>query len=342
MDAGARQSLKRYFFTAIIIMAVVSAVVWTVPALLGEDAAPTPTVAVTTPDVIPEELDRFMEDALRRIGATEVISREDDDGVIRGIFQLPRGTANSMVGQRLRRFAEEAEMELYASPVDGLDLEVRAYAGANLRQQLLLVPDLPDPPRFNKSIRSLDRPLIAIIVVDVGDASADAILKTTVPITVAIRPYTPFALRSARLAASSWHEVLAHVPREMTPQEAQRAVPLATGIWFDGTPVAPLGAHDVVVVPADRVSGARTPDALRVLPAQRSDRQDSMSTLNRARHIAARMGQSALVVTADDPALSDILAWAKRAHQDGYRLVLASEAARPTEITGPNGTVATR
>lgn len=336
MDSSARQSLKRYFGIAVVIFAVVAGVVWTVPAFLGTESvtSDTPPLPVKA-TVAPEALDRFMEDALQRIGAKAVLSREDDDGVIRGIFQLPEGAENTMVGQRLRRFADEEDIELYASPVDGLDLEVRAYAGPSLRQQVLLVPNLPAPPTFNKSVRSLDRPLLSIVVTDVGDASADAILKVTVPVSVAIRPYTPFALRSARIAASSWHEVLAHVPREMTPQEAQRAVPLATGIWFDGTPVAPLGTHDVVVVPADRISGARTPEALRVLPAQRSDRKDSLSTLNRARHIASRMGRSALVVSADDPALETILAWAEKAHSEGYRIVLASEAARSSEITGP-------
>jgi len=336
MDSGARQSLKRYFGIAVVIFAVVAGVVWTVPAFLGTESvtSDTPPLAVKA-TVAPETLDRFMEDALQRIGAKAVLSREDDDGVIRGIFQLPEGAENTMIGQRLRRFADEEDIELYASPVDGLDLEVRAYAGPSLRQQVLLVPNLPAPPTFKKSVRALDRPLLSIVITDVGDASADAILKVTVPVSVAIRPYTPFALRSARIAASSWHEVLAHVPREMTPQEAQRAVPLATGIWFDGTPVAPLGTHDVVVVPADRISGARTPEALRVLPAQRSDRKDSLSTLNRARHIASRMGRSALVVSADDPALETILAWAEKAHSEGYRIVLASEAARSPEITGP-------
>lgn len=343
MDNGARQSLKRSFVTTITILTVVAAVVWMVPVLFGTES-PQQTVTVRKPvvTVSPEETDRFMEDALRRVGASEVLSREDDDGVVRGIFQLPRGSANSMIAQRLRQFADEAEVELYASPVDGLDLEVRVYSGPSLRQQILLVPDLPDPPTLKKSIRALDRPVLSIIVVDVGDASADSILSVEVPISVAIQPYTPFALRTARIAASSWHEVLAHVPRNMTPQEAQRAVPLATGIWFDGTPVAPLGKHDVVVVPADRISGARTPDALRVLAAQRSDRHDSMATLNRARHIAARMGQSALVVKADDPGLSDILSWASKAHKDGYRIALASEAARSAELKGPDGSMSRR
>jgi hypothetical protein len=47
------------------------------------------------------------------------------------------------------------------------------------------------------------------------------------------------------------------------------------------------------------------------------------------------MGRSALVVEADDPGIKDILAWTARAHRDGYRIVLASEAARWEELRGP-------
>jgi hypothetical protein len=343
MDTGARQTLKRVIVTTCTVFLAVAVSVWIVPSLMNAESTSATSVS-TTPqsDVTPEEVDRFVEDLLRRIGAVEVLSREDEEGVVKGIFQLPKGAQAPMIAQRMRRFAAESDLELYASPVDGLDLEIRVYAGATLRQQLLLIPDLPEPPKYKKSVRSLDRPLIALVITNVGDASADNILSTAVPITVAIRPYTPFALRSARIAAGAWHEVLAHVPREMTPQEAQRAIPLATGIWFDGTPVAPLGQHDVVVVPSDRISGARTPDNLRVLPAQHSDRRDAMATLSRARHIAARMGQSALVIDADDPDLESILKWATNAHKDGYRMVLASEAARASEIHGPNGSLSKR
>ena len=141
MDDSARQSLKRYISTAVLIFAVIAGVVWTVPMLLEKDhSAPESTpIAATKPTVSPDTLDRFMQDAIRRIGATEVISREDDDGVVRGIFQLPKDAENAMIGQRLRRFATEADVELYASPVDGLDLEIRAYAGPSLRQQILLL-----------------------------------------------------------------------------------------------------------------------------------------------------------------------------------------------------------
>ena len=100
----------------------------------------------------PSEVDLFLEDALKRLGTTNVIQREEEDGVVRGIHQAPRDAQTEIVAQRLRGLADEAGLELYASPVDGLDLEIRAYAGPKLRQQLLLVPDLPKPPRLRGAL----------------------------------------------------------------------------------------------------------------------------------------------------------------------------------------------
>lgn len=323
--------------TAVGVLALLGLVAWVVPGLFASlsGGEATVNVAPQKPTVSPVEVDLFLEDALKRLGTTSVLQREEEDGVIRGIYQLPRDAQTEIVAQRLRGLADEAGLELYASPVDGLDLEIRAYAGATLRQQLLLVPDLPKPPNLRGAVRNPDRPMLSIVVTEVGKASIEKLLSVRAPITVAIEPYTPFALRTARIAASKWHEVLAHVPKNMTPQEAQRAVPLATGIWFDGTPVAPLGTHDVVVVPADEISGASTPEAIRVLAAQRSDRRDAMATLKRTRHIAVRMGRAAMVITASDPKLDEVLAWSEKAHTQGYRVVLASEAARYEELRGP-------
>jgi len=337
MDSGARESIRRAVTTAVGVLALLGLVAWVVPGLFASlsGGEATVNVAPQKPKVSPVEVDLFLEDALKRLGTTSVLQREEEDGVIRGIYQLPRDAQTEIVAQRLRGLADEAGLELYASPVDGLDLEIRAYAGATLRQQLLLVPDLPKPPNLRGAVRNPDRPMLSIVVTEVGKASIEKLLSVRAPITVAIEPYTPFALRTARIAASKWHEVLAHVPKNMTPQEAQRAVPLATGIWFDGTPVAPLGTHDVVVVPADEISGASTPEAIRVLAAQRSDRRDAMATLKRTRHIAVRMGRAAMVITASDPKLDEVLAWSEKAHTQGYRVVLASEAARYEELRGP-------
>jgi hypothetical protein len=312
MDSGAQQSLRRTATLAATALAILSLVGWLVPVLFDTEPAPRVTTRAPVDALSMEEVDRFMADTLGRIGAIQVISRQDADGIVRGIYHLPKGAETAMIAQR-----------------------IRAYAGPTLRQQLLLGPDLPRPPKFKRAIRNPNRPMLSVVITNVGESSIDKLLKVRTPITVAIKPYTPFALRTARIAANQWHEVIAHVPTEMTPQEAQRAVPLATGIWYDGTPVAPLSTHDVVVVPADRVSGARTPEAIRVVAAQRSDRRDSLATLNRARHIAAKMGRAALVVEADDPGIGSILAWAERAHKDGYRIVLASEAARWHELRGP-------
>ncbi len=66
-----------------------------------------------------------------------------------------------------------------------------------------------------------------------------------------------------------------------------------------------------------------------------------METLQRVRHIAARSGVGALVVKADDPELGEVLAWAAKAHRYGYRMVLATEAARGPEVQGPTGGLAT-
>ena len=126
MDSGAQQSLRRTATLAATALAILSLVGWLVPVLFDTEPAPRVTTRAPVDALSMEEVDRFMADTLGRIGAIQVISRQDADGIVRGIYHLPKGAETAMIAQRFRGFAEEVGVELYASPVDGLDLEIRA------------------------------------------------------------------------------------------------------------------------------------------------------------------------------------------------------------------------
>ncbi len=345
MEDHPRKTLKRVLIVAFIGMCTVVALVWAVPAAVKPMLAPTAQRIERKPSThSTEDVDTFVREWVRRLGAVEVVSREEGDGVIRAIYRLPRGVDPDEIATRLRSFADEEKVEVYASLVDGLDVELRAYHGPRLRQQLLLVPDLPEPPEFGYGKKRLKRPMLALVVTGLGESEATHVIKANVPITVAIQPFSPFSLRNARMAASRWHEVLVDLPLDMDISEGQSAIPHASGVWVDGTPVRALDPADVIVVPADMVSDGsmiikhRTDESDRVLPAQHSDRRSAMETLTRARHIAARQGGAALVVDVNDPDLEAVIAWSERAETQGYRMVLATEAVRLSEVHGPIAT----
>jgi hypothetical protein len=341
MEDHPRDALSRAAALGIGVLVLAGILIWIMPQVLDPLLGPEGKARRARTVHSIDDVDRSIQEWLRRVGAVEVLNREED-GVVRAIYRLPRGADNERVMRRIRAYSDEAGMEVYLRIVDGIDVELRAYRGPDLRQLLLLIPDLPAPPSFSKGIKDPDRPLISIIVVGLGESEASTIIDQPVPITVAIKPFTPFALRIARRAAARWHEVIVDLPQGMAPAEAQRAIPHATGLWVDGAPVRPLNPEDVVTVPAERMgrrqSGER--DRMRLLPVQQRERRTTMETLERVRHIAARSGVGALVVDASDPALGAVLAWAATAHHHGYRMVLATEAARGSEVQGPTGGLA--
>ena len=342
MEDRPRDTLRRSFLVGLCGLLTAGILIWVGPTVLepllspNERARAHSGLAHSVDDV-----DRSVQEWLRRVGAVEVLNREDE-GIVRAIYRLPRDAKNGQIIRRIRSFADEASMEVYVRQVDGIDVELRAYHGPDLRHQLLLIPDLPDPPSFSKGVKEPNRPLLAIIVVGLGEAAAAQIIDQPVPLTVAIKPFTPFGLRIARRAAAAWHEVIVDLPAGMTANEAQHAIPYATGLWVVGSPVRPLHTEDVVVVPADRMGRRKTHsrNQIRVLPVQQRERRTTMETLQRVRHIAARSGVGALVVKANDPELAQVLAWAAKAHRHGYRMVLATEAARGSEVQGPTGGLA--
>ena len=81
MDASARESIKRAATTAVAILLLLALVAWVVPGIFATLSG-TESEVVDTPKVSTlsaAEVDLFLEDALKRLGTTSVIQREEED-----------------------------------------------------------------------------------------------------------------------------------------------------------------------------------------------------------------------------------------------------------------------
>lgn len=337
-------SPARPWLLALFLAVGLLALLWYAPALIAwQLSSPAPLVSVTEAEGTAEAVDALLAEALSAAGAT-LLGEEvrSSDGVRHAVYQLPPGEEPLALAREIRATATARGLELYASPVDGLDAEVRAYAGAAVRQQLLLIPTLPsaeaaEAPR-PKSLR--ERPLLAIIVAGLGDARAPEWLQEVpIPLTVAIRPYAPFSLRLAQEAALAWHEVLvdlsghpAVVSDKKALAEAMAAVPFSSGLLSPVPPRAALPTPFAVLVQPDSRGEAPTAVRGQWVPAQRSLRRSAQDTLTRTRLLALRDGAAAIVLDLQDPGLEGVLAWA--AQEKGFRIALASEVARADQVRG--------
>lgn len=311
---------------------------WQAPDLLSRILRDRPISSALSPEVNPEAVDALLAAALPAVRAVPLVE-EERDGVRHGIYRLPPDTTPLDAANEIRTHAQIENIELYVSPVDGLDAEIRAYAGPALRQQLLLIPSLPKETRPPRVSTLRERPLIALIVAGLGAKRAPWLTAQTMPLTVAVRPYQPFSLRQARGAAQSWHEVLVDVrahPESLRGSDAlgkiMDAIPFCTGILSDTSPRVPLSdPFAVFVQPGARGS---TPAFLRKhwVPAQRRQRRSAAETLSRTRLLAVQNGAAAIVLEADDEELPEILDWA--AKEQGFRIALASEVLRADQVRG--------
>ena len=194
---------------------------------------------------------------------------------------------------------------------------------------------------------SLRPPQIAVILAGQGDAwyPNDRMLDLAVPLTVAIRPYAPYALEWAEQARASGKEVLVDWGdgRGATAQLRDRvaAVPFAKGLlipsWAPGGEgdLAPLfsllGTNGLSVIS----SGHEVVDAAQAsgLVAARAftpggGRRDVRRELIRAQNLAVLHG-SALVCLSPRPGeLGIVMSWLIGLERAGFEAATASEALR--------------
>jgi hypothetical protein len=311
---------------------------WGAPHLLAALLQAPTALSTTASD--PAAVDALLSEALPAVEA-KLLAEEERDGVRHAVYQVPISISPLTAARAVREHAEARGLELYVSPVDGLDAEIRAYAGPTLRQQLLLIPTLPADAEAPRSRTLRARPLLALIISGLGDANAPWLSTAGVPLTAAIQPYAAFSLHLGEKAALAWHEVLVDLsdtPDALRDREAltgaMAAVPFATGLLSPTPPRSTLPDPFSVYVQPD--SRGLAPLAVRRqwIPAQRGRRRDAAETLSRTRLLAARDGAAAMVIEASDPGLSAILDWARA--ETGFRLALASEVLRADQVRGIN------
>lgn len=309
--------------------------VWRAPLVVSHLI--TPPVHSPPADVLTDQVDAFIDATMPSLDVV-LLAAEERGGIQHGIYQT---RADPLVlAQQIRDLATAEDVELYVSQVDGLDAEIRVYAGPGVRHQLLLVPALsadPTPPR----VRTLrERPLIALILSGLGDARRPEVTHTNIPLTVAVQPYSPFALRLARQAALRWDEVLLDMTgmgdevrdRDRLGQ-AFGAVPFATGVLSDALPYSTLPEREMGVIV--QLEARRTvPLAIRSqwVPTQSSHRRSALETLTRTRILAIQEGAATMSIDIDDPDLAAVLAWAEETR--AFRMALVSEVLRADQTRG--------
>lgn len=259
-------------------------------------------------------------------------------------YQLEPGVGPDILATRLQGMAREAlpGADIYVTPREDLEVDVRIYAGKRLVHRLILVPTLEEP---SKRSRGEQPALVAVVVLGLGiDAMQDkAVLEATVPLSVGLVPFSPFALRMSREATRNHKEVLVELPADVSTnasaREAVLAVPGATGVVLRTPPkaLAPslLLERSMVLLDA---TGTAEGTALRHAREQGVPllrRHDDLtgelrSSLNRAHHMARKLGYVVLVIDTDSGNAGQVIAWLKAADPRDLRPVFLSEVAALT------------
>lgn len=287
------------------------------------------------------EVDRFVAETLPASGAGTRLDQRIDGEVQRATWQLPPGRDAAEVAEALREAARREGVEVHVVAQDLLDQRVRVYAGAELRHDLLLIPSLPPASSLPRPVNRRERPLVALIIRGLGATQAEAVVEAPIPLTIAVRPYTPYALPTARDAALHWQEVLVDlsdvdVPDAGAVRAAMEAVPHATGLVMGergAGQAAGIAGAQVVVAPRPPTLVPEALEPRLLVPWQARDRR-AEDLEARLHHLAQTQGHTTLMVDIDDVGLPGLMEWAGRANELGIRLVHASEALRPIDMIG--------
>ena len=291
--------------------------------------------------VISEEakVDAFLDETIPLIGGDDLLARDEQNGIVRSTWRLGYGVGANDFAQTLRRQAADKGIELEVVSEQSDDVSIHVYGERDVVHEILVVSAAHriDAPGFTPD--PTGRPHLALVFTGLGSTEGERIVQLPVPVTVSIHPFRPYSLAVAENAIHHWHEVLVDLtelePTD-TPLKAADALPFASGFRIDAWPKAnvpnmPLGVllHPMhAQIPQD--TGSLIP-----LIAQDAGRLGLETAKSRALFHAQTNGVGVLTIPHDHPNIDMILEWVLQVEEEGYRLVLVSEARRLDEFRGP-------
>lgn len=205
------------------------------------------------------------------------------------------------------RYGDDPPLQAYVTTANELDVDVRIYVGKRLSHHVSIEPTLGDPAGRRQDDPT---PLVALVITDIGvDGRGTAVLKTDLPLSIGIVPFSPFALRNARDAAIQHKEVLIDLQPGQPLDLAVEGVPYATGLLIGENPGMDLDdaligrEHLYLLDAAGQIEPATLREARNAgIPVLRANEEVSADQdwAARVEHLAALHGAVVLIVGVED------------------------------------------
>jgi hypothetical protein len=333
-----KPTLQRVLVVAALALAALG--VWKLTWWVAGDLVGSPSPAQRLEDeAAPAEAEALRLRVLSSLGETRTISER----ALRLELELPAGHEPARVAEALAdqlrdpSRVEGKGVEVYVTHPNELDAEVRVYLGAELVQHLVLRPTVSrsSPPTHQ---RWQDRPLVALVVTDLGESGSEgqAVIQAPIPLTVAIRPFEAFSLVLAEQATRGLKEVLLQVDETASTELLVPAVPYASGTLLRA-PLAGVGAaalareHHYILNGGGQLDAATQHDLRRhelpSLAVTESLVGPPEDWSERVLHLAERHGAVVLTVSVDQPEHREAIRWLN-SQRSRVKPAFAAEALR--------------
>jgi hypothetical protein len=269
-------------------------------------------------------IDFVQEYEAEKIGpSSSLVKIHIDELFLNNNLQIPNGLKMTVeviepdnIAQLLLDDLNSNNIEAYISKGDE-HTELRIYDVSELRYRVRFVKK---SKQFRIAAQNdSDLVKIAIVFSDIGQSSITNITSIKEPVTLAIKPYSPFAMRIAQQAALQWHEVIMDVREIEEPN--WNVIPYYSGILTNQQ-----------VYPPSKYITQLFPSAYYPTDAGRNIKSgiigfgiSARSTLQQGITTALQSGQAIIIVSSQDPEISTVLNWIKTNDNSTIQMVLLSE-----------------